>query len=188
MSDSKTIILDCNTIKNQLMRKITFIVLFSLIGFFTYAQDEIPQNIKNTFTSMYGNADDLFWAFQEGAYVANFQAEKGLAMVYIHPYGDWLETRLRLPLQKLPRKVRDYVYENYQTAEVTFSGEVIQAHQTIYRVEYELPSAIVVKLLNEEGELLKERRIEFGVLDNSHLNLKPLPVKKSKTVLPKDVY
>ena len=163
-----------------------FALLFLSIS--SFAQNDIPKIVQHTFESKYSQVDDLFWDFREGAYVANFQAREGLTKVFINPYGDWLETRIRMSLSSLPKHVRHFVDQNYQTAEVTFAGKVIREDGILYRVESELPTAVVIKLLNKEGSLIKEDRIDFGAVEPLMPNLKLLPARQAKALPTKELY
>lgn len=171
------------------MRKTILFLCLAIPATYTAAQDEIPQPVTATFEEMYAlTTETPSWEFREGAYVANLQAEEGLIKVFFHPYGEWLETRVRMPLSRLPKGVRNFVDNHYQTAEVTYAGKVIRNNEIIYRVESELPTAVVIKLLSEEGELLNERRIDFGAAPSIFQELKPLPKPPARLLTGKDVY
>lgn len=170
------------------MKKLMFLLPLLFLSIHSFAQDDIPENVKQTFESLYTQAEDTFWDFREGAYVANFQAKEGLTKVFIHPYGEWIETRIRMSLSGLPKNVRSFVDTYYQSADITFAGKVIRENEVLYRVESELSDAVVVKLLNKEGQLIEDRRIDFGAVELLIPDLRPLPVKKTKALPVKELY
>lgn len=165
-------------------------MLFPLIflSVYNFAQRDIPTIVKQSFESKYSQAEDPFWDFREGSYVANFQAKEGLTKVFIHPEGDWLETRIRMSVSSLPKYVRNFVDQHYQNAEITFAGKVIRENEVLYRIESELPTAVIVKLLNEEGSLIEEKRIDFGAVESIMPDLEPLPARKMKVIPTKELY
>lgn len=171
------------------MKKILFFLPLILLYIPGFAQDkEIPDLVKQRFEAMYAEAEDPFWDFREGAYVANFQGTTGLTKVFISPQGNWVETRIRKSLSSLPERVGQFIEQNYKMAEITFAGKVIRENAVLYRVESEFPEAVVVKLLTKEGKLVEEKRIEFGRLMPYSPGLEPLPGKKMKAIPTKEVY
>ncbi len=83
-------------------------------------------------------------------------------------------------MNDLPEGVRRFIQENYQTAEITFAGKVLRPNELLYRVESELSDAIIIKLLSEEGLLLREEQINFstpvGLIEQKKMNIQKLQI------------
>jgi hypothetical protein len=170
------------------MKKIIFLFFILFLSLSSFAQKDIPELVKQTFQTMYADAEDSFWDFREGAYVANFQSRTGLTKVFIDPSGNWVETRIRKSLSSLPVKVESFIEQHYKTADITFAGKIIRENEVLYRVESELPDAVVIKLLTKEGVLVKEDRIDFGNVLPSSPGLEPLSGKKNEISSIKELY
>jgi hypothetical protein len=170
------------------MKKSPILLSFFLLPLIGIAQPKIPVAVLNTLTSMYAQVDNPFWDIREGAHVANFVGEEGLTKVFIDPEGNWEETRIRMSVNSLPKKVRNFIEEHYREAAVTFAGKVVRPDDVVYRVESELPTAVVVKLLSKEGILLTENRIDFGTPEPLMPQLAPLPTKITKPIAVKEFF
>jgi len=123
----------------------------------------VPSVVLAAHQTKYPNQEAPFWELREGALVAMFQTEGLLLKSFYEPNGEWRESRIREPLAELPAEVQAYVAENFANANITYAGRVEKNNQTLYRIESELPNGVVVKLLNEKGELIQEERIKFSL-------------------------
>jgi hypothetical protein len=127
------------------------------------AQLNIPSAVLAAHQAKYPNQEPAFWELREGAMVAMFQTEGLLYKSFYEPNGEWRESRIRETLTGLPTEVQTYVAENFANANITYAGRVEKNNQTLYRIESELPNGVVIKLLNEKGQLIQEERIKFSL-------------------------
>ena len=150
--------------------KYLFLVLASLFFLNTnHAQQTVPTAVEDAFTQLYASVENPFWEYREGAHVAMFSEGDALKKVFFDSYGQWIETRTRMELTDLPMQVARFVDQHYGNAEVTYAGKVDRPYGIFYRVESELPTAIIVKVLNEEGNIIEQRNIDLT-------NTKPVKV------------
>ncbi len=130
------------------------------------AQNTTPTMVLNAFSERLPEVANPFWEYREGAFVAMYAHEDGLKKVFFDKEGQWLETRTRQEQDALPKGVKNFINDHYAGADITYVGEVEQPSRTIYRVESELLSYVVIKLLNKKGDLLQENRIDWSFIPN----------------------
>lgn len=135
-------------------------------SFGVMAQNTAPTVVLNAFSERAPEVTNPFWEYREGAFVAMYAHEDGLKKVFFDKEGQWLETRTRQVQDALPKGVKNFINEHYAAADITYIGEVEQPSRTIYRVESELLSYVVIKLLNKKGDLLQENRIDWSFIPN----------------------
>ncbi len=138
--------------------------LFFSLG--VMAQNTTPVMVLNAFSERAPEVMNPFWEYREGAFVAMYAHEDGLKKVFFDKDGEWLETRTRQVQDALPKGVKNFINEHYAAANITYIGEVEQPSRTIYRVESELLTYVVIKLLSKEGDLLQENRIDWSFIPN----------------------
>ncbi len=158
------------------MRALVMLLFAFLINSAT-AYASVPELVEKAFRKDFPEIVNVYWEQRAEVFVAMFQDKEGLKKVFYTPSGNWVETRIRLEMNDLPDGVRRFIQEHYQDAAVTFAGKVLSPNELVYRIESELPDAVVVKLLSETGVLLKEEQIAFS----TDLGLS----ERKKTDLPK---
>lgn len=164
------------------MKYLLLSCLFSFTLNISLAQQIAPKSVELAFSERYPTIENPFWEYREGAIVAMFSAYDGLKKVFFHNDGTWLETRTRLGLEDLPTGVSKFVNKNYKNADITFVGKVEHPDGIRYRVESELTSAIVIKLLSAEGKLLNKERIAINRNQSVQIVSNPLPKLQIKPV------
>ncbi len=148
----------------------------------------VPELVEKAFRKDFPEVVNVYWEQRAEAFVAMFQDEEGLKKVFYTASGNWVETRIRLKIKSLPDGVRHFIQKHYQNADITFAGKVLRPNELMYRIESELPGAVIVKLLTEAGHLLKEEQFTFstdiGLSEQREMNIPKLersaPVLQSK--------
>lgn len=159
------------------MRNILLFLGICMIGSQSIAQESIPIEVQSALYDFHPTAEDVFWEHREGAIVANFFTSGDLTKVYFDEKGNWLETRARTSIHEMPEAVTAFIDQHYQNAEISYTGVVQWPDgRKAYRVESELPSEIVVKIISESGELLEEKRIAFQPIETGSV-IQTLPIK-----------
>ena len=148
------------------MKNIIFLLLSLLISISSFGQKNTPSSVLEAFHKLEPDVSTPFWEYREGAHVAMFPHMDGLKKMFFNEDGDWLETRTRLEKESLPAGVKGFITDRYAEADITYVGKVDQPHRTLYRIESELNSSVIIKLLNEDGVLLSENRIDWSVIPN----------------------
>lgn len=145
------------------MKTISMIFMTMLFNTLLFANEPVPAAVADAFHANYPGVKAVNWEHRAGQYVAMFKQDEGLTKVFYDGKGTWLETRVRLQLNELPGGVQHFIAKYYVDADVNFAGKVMTPNGALYRIESELPDAVVVKILNEDGELIKEERISFSL-------------------------
>lgn len=150
-----------------MMKNIAFFAALLLSPWALIGQEIIPDAVVEAFGKREPGISNALWEYREGAFVALFKHKDGLKKVFFDKQGVWLETRTRIALDALPEGVKKFINEHYLDAHITYIGEVEQPGiPTLYRVESELATYVVIKLLNEQGVLVKENRIDWSFIPN----------------------
>jgi hypothetical protein len=150
------------------------------------SQEPIPTPVETAFSESFPHIEAPFWEKREGAFSAMFADEEGLKKAFFNESGDWLETRIRQDREALPLGVQKFIDDHYQDAYISYMGVVETPDGLHYRVESELSSQIVIKLLTEAGELQEEKRIALSTVDGPKIiaaplmngAIRPIPVEK----------
>lgn len=148
------------------MKNITFLLMSLFLSLNLLSQNYTPGPVLEAFSELEPNVSSPFWEYREGAYVAMFPHLNGLKKVFFNEEGKWLETRTRLDHDLLPVGVQRFINDHYANADITYIGKVDQPDRSVYRIESEFSKSVVIKLLNEQGDLLNENRIDWSLIPN----------------------
>lgn len=136
--------------------------LLIMLTMWVFNGTNVPEQVRSAFAKEFPNTENVHWEQRNDNFVATFQSEEGLKKVFYQASGAWLETRTRLSLSELPKEVYQFINSNYHDADVTFAGKVERPDGLVFRIESELPDAVIVKLLNENGVVLEEEKITYS--------------------------
>lgn len=148
------------------MKNGAFLLMSLFFSLSLFSQKEISSSALAAFSEREPDVSTAFWEYREGAFVAMFSHLDGLKKMFFNEEGKWLETRTRIDRESLPAGVKLFIDEHYAGADITYIGRVDQPTRTTYRVESELMTSVVIKLLNEQGVLLSENRIDWSFIPN----------------------
>ncbi len=170
------------------MRNTILFLSIWVIGSPSFAQESIPPEVQSALYDFHPTAEDVFWEHREGAMVANFFTSGDLTKVFFDEEANWLETRARTSIHEMPKAVAAFIHQHYRNAEISYTGVVSWPDgRKAYRVESELPSEVVVKILSESGKLLDEKRITFQPIETTGSALQPLPTKEETPLSPEEL-
>lgn len=148
------------------MKNSIFLLMSLFFSITLFGQRPTPITVLEAFSKLEPGVSTPFWEYREGAFVAMYSHMDGLKKIFFNEKGEWLETRTRIDRQSLPVGVKRFIDEHYGEADITYIGKVDQAEHTLYRVESELNTSVVIKLLSEQGVLQKENRIDWSFIPN----------------------
>ncbi|MCB0563437.1 MAG: PepSY-like domain-containing protein [Phaeodactylibacter sp.] len=139
------------------------VIAFALMSTFGWANEQIPESVKAAFEQMYPEVPqpDVYWEVQKDGIVATFNEDDGLKKVFFKEDGAWLETRVRLYPNQLPRPVFNYMERARSNSDVTFLAKVLHPGGFFYRIESENFEEVVIELLDRQGSLLDTQHIPF---------------------------
>lgn len=148
------------------MNKIMFFFLTLFLSQSLLGQSSTPNSVLEAFSKLVPTESTPYWEFREGAYVAMFSHADGLKKMFFDEKGEWLETRTRIDRQILPVGVKRFIDTHYAEANITYIGRVDQPESQLYRIESEIGTSVVIKLLSDQGVLMKEDRFDSSVILN----------------------
>jgi hypothetical protein len=167
------------------MKHLWLFMCTGLLPLMAFASGTIPEVVQQRFDDLYPGVETPYWEHSnEQHYVAIFPTPEGLRKAFFNRQGQWLETRLRLPLSQLPSGVRQFIAAHYQDAQLTFTGQVYQEGRFWYRVESELPDRVVLKELDPSGQLLSESVITFSTNNQGTVAVPVIQPLPNKTLFP----
>ncbi|MCB9304934.1 MAG: PepSY-like domain-containing protein [Lewinellaceae bacterium] len=146
------------------MKILPLITCFCLFSSWGFANDEVPQIVKDAFAQLYPeiNAPDIYWEYSKDGVIATFQDHGRLTKAYFDESGKWNESRIRLYLDQLPLPIRTLLEKKYRNVDITFMGKVLFPDGSyIFRIESEYYEEVVINLMDKQGVLLQEQRIPF---------------------------
>lgn len=145
------------------MKNSLFVLVLSLFVLSSItANNGVPLIVRTSFTALYPSIKAPFWEVKNDQVVALFNDQEGMKKVFFQKNGDWMETRHRLSVAQLPTALKDFVEENYATAEITFAGKITSETGSWYRIESEFEDRIVLKDLEASGVLISQEEINFS--------------------------
>ncbi len=167
------------------MRKLPMILsFFSFIFTIQLLQANVPQSVKVRFERLYPEVENPKWNYHNGEIiVATFTSDKGINKAFFDTQGDWLQTRLHLSKELLPKNIRHFI-ENLSTDEpVTFSGIVYNESGSWFRVESRPNASMAMRTFDEKGKLIEDRTVVFSIefedlADRRNIILTRLPGQK----------
>ena len=145
---------------NRAMKNFLLILFFSISFSATaFANGPVPKVVINSFIQLYPQIECPVWENGQDGIVATFLDIDGIKKAFFEENGRWLETRIQIQKDQLPEEIDQFLQKNYGEANIIFCGKVYSADGEWYRVESELPDRVVLKNLDEEGQLIEEESI-----------------------------
>ncbi len=99
------------------MKQLSAIIVFLFLVQFVNAQkvneSDVPQAVKNEFSTLYKGAKAGKWIKEKNNYEAEFMVAGSEMSVLIDATGKLLETETEMPASALPQAVRDACAKNF---------------------------------------------------------------------------
>ncbi len=141
----------------------TLLLLAGLcVGATAYAVD-VPAVVKAAFKEDYPLAEASLWEQTKEGCIATFRDEEGLKKAIYTQEGQWMETRITIILRDIPSDVLKSIRKVTGVVRMTYVGKVQSPEGKFYRIEAETAEAVIVRIFDENGELLSEETFTFSI-------------------------
>jgi Putative beta-lactamase-inhibitor-like, PepSY-like len=132
---------------------IVAIVLFTIST--SFAQKNIPSEVKTAFAKQYPNVTKVKWEKENGDFEAGFTIDKIENSVLLDAKGNILETEVAIKKATLSKEILAYVSKNYAGKKIKGAAKINSVKEgLIYEVEVDGKDV----LFNETGKFLKESK------------------------------
>jgi hypothetical protein len=139
------------------MKMITLTLFAAFLITISFAQQvketQVPAAVKNAFQKQYPNVSKVKWDKEKAKYEASFDVSKVANSVLFEGSGAIIETETSIPLNQLPKGIRDYVITNYKGQKINGAAKITDAKGV---VSYEAEIKKSDLLFDASGKFLKE--------------------------------
>jgi hypothetical protein len=138
------------------MKKSIFIVVIVLFTISTsFAQKNIPNEVKIAFAKKYPKVTKVKWEKENGDFEAGFTIDKIENSVLLDSKGNILETEVAIENATLSKEIIAYVAKNYVGKKIKGAAKINSIKEgLIYEVEVDGKDV----LFNETGKFLRESK------------------------------
>jgi len=119
-----------------------FPVLLLSIAFYCFGcskefkEEDVPENVKATFHSLYPEVKHAEWTKENDSYEAEFEQNGVEIEVSIDAMGNLIQTEIEITVSSLPQAVLDYISKNYSGKNIKEASKIIAANGTVtYEIE-----------------------------------------------------
>ncbi len=126
-----------------------FVLLFSLT---TFAQKDIPAEVKAAFAKQYPEIKKVKWENEDGKFEAGFKQNKIECSVLMNAKGKVLETENEIQVSDLSKSITDYVAKNYPNQKIKGAAKITDAEGV---VTYEAEVKGLDLLFSDKGNFIK---------------------------------
>ena len=116
---------------------------------------DVPPAVKAKFTILYPRETKVKWGKEKNNYEAEFEFKEAELSVLIDPQGNLIQTETKLKIDKLPKKVLDYISINKDGEKIKEAAKVIDT-AGVKSFEVELKDTDL--FFDHKGEFIKEER------------------------------
>jgi hypothetical protein len=99
------------------MKRILIIAICLIVGNIAsaqkIAQSDVPESILKAYKMKMSDTISTSWEKGDKFYTANFTKSNLKASMVFSEAAEWIWTRWEIPVQYLPKKVKDYIITNY---------------------------------------------------------------------------
>ena len=151
------------------MKKIVLFSLGILFGTNIIAQkismDNVPAEVKSTFTHKYSTAQKVKWQLDYENYEAEFNFLNTDMSAFFDKDGNWLETHHFIKSSELPKEIKDSLSKHFGTLLSMYKIDDVEKVESkdkdlFYKLEVEKGENTYYMMLSEKGETLKKDLIE----------------------------
>ncbi len=146
--------------KKTLMKKLLILTVLFLVAASAYPQlRKIPHDVTNAFTAKYPDARNVTWKDNLTNFIAEFDLSGNHTETKFNKNGEWLETTVDVPYDKLRGSVKDGIskskYADWTVREI--KELQVRDKETTYRV-FVVKSDLNRRYLtfNVQGQLIRD--------------------------------
>lgn len=113
------------------MKNILIIAVLLTCSFTSFAQKNIPNEVKTSFAKQYPLIKKVKWEKEKGNYEAGFTEDKIGKSVLFDSKGKILETETEIPVASLSKSITDYVSKNYPNQKIKGAAKITDSNKKI---------------------------------------------------------
>ena len=134
------------------MKNIAITAITLLFTAITFAQKDIPNEVKTAFAKQYPEVKKVKWEKEDGKFEAGFKQNKVESSVLMNANGKILETENEIPVADLSKSITDYVAKNYPNQKIKGAAKITDAEGV---VTFEAEVKGLDLLFSDKGNFLK---------------------------------
>lgn len=122
-----------------------------------FAQDNVPEQVRNSFNSSFTQATDVEWKEKDDSYYAKFEMNNTEQYVEYNPDGTMEERGREIPVAQLPLPVTNAISQQYANRTIEKAKMVEKDGQTMYKVKLEGDDEDLKVAFDGDGTVVKEK-------------------------------
>ena len=134
------------------MKNLAITALVLLFSLTTFAQKDIPAEVKAAFAKQYPEIKKVKWENEDGKFEAGFKQNKIECSVLMNAKGKVLETENEIQVSDLSKSIIDYVAKNYPNQKIKGAAKITDAEGV---VTYEAEVKGLDLLFSDKGNFIK---------------------------------
>ncbi len=140
------------------MKKLVFILALGFgVHAGAFAQDDVPANIKSSFSSSYAQATDVEWDQKDDSYHAKFEMNNTDHYVVYKQDGTVEKKGREISPSELPAAVRTAINQQYANRTIEKAGTVEKDGKTMYKAKLDGDDEDLKVIFNADGSVVKEK-------------------------------
>ena len=144
------------------MKNLKTLILLLFVSSFAFAQNlklpEVPQAVRDAFTSENSKATDIEWKADMNNYKVEFDMGRMEHEIWYTAAGEIIKRENDIPESDLPKAIRDVIatkYSGYRLDDIEMNW---QDNVTTYKVELEKGKEEWELVFDANGKIIQERR------------------------------
>ncbi len=134
------------------MKNIAITAITLLFTAITFAQKDIPNEVKVAFAKQYPDVKKVKWEEEDGKFEASYNQNKVKSSVLMNAKGKILETENEIPVADLSKLITDYVAKNYPNQKIKGAAKITDAEGVI---TFEVEVKGLDLLFSDKGNFIK---------------------------------
>ncbi|TXK52662.1 hypothetical protein FVR03_00980 [Pontibacter qinzhouensis] len=140
------------------MKKLVFIMALGFgISTAAIAQNDVPEQIKSSFSNSYSQATDVEWDQKDDSYHAKFEVNNQEHYAVYNEDGTLEKKGREIAPSELPQAVRTAIDQQYANRTIEKAGTVEKDGKTMYKAKLDGDDEDLKVIFNADGTVVKEK-------------------------------
>jgi hypothetical protein len=122
-----------------------------------FAQDNVPQHVKNSFNNTYAQANDVEWKAKDDSYHAKFEMNGNKHWIMYNEDGSIEKQGREISTAELPQGVTRAINQQYANRTIEKAKTVEKDGKTMYMAKLEGDDEDLKVVFNADGSVVKEK-------------------------------
>ena len=142
------------------MKNLAFTAIILLFSITTFAQKNIPAEVKAAFSKQYPEVKKVKWENEDGKFEAGFKQNKVECSVLMNSKGKIIETENEIRITDLSKSITDYVAKNYPNQNIKSAAKITDAEGAVtYEAEVKVDASLAKNRISFSA--ITERLMQF---------------------------